>query len=265
MAGPYSEDAAGIGGGRFGDGGVIAISEGRVTAEGGRDAAGIGGGAAGSVTSIDISGGLIDASSEYRAAAVGGGYSGKCGAVRIAGGTVRARADIAIPPSSTGRASADIGIGYSGGTNQCSVTIAGGSVHDAGRGIVWPNPTDGSARVWRVDVGGLPENAPVQVAFLYSTAGTAYGTDGIYADPKNPETLVKEITAPTAEALEKSIREWQTHCVGASRAGANGAGAKLEYALRCAQKGVEVLISHAKYPIAKIRSGQARRTRICIE
>ena len=90
-------------------------------------------------------------------------------------------------------------------------------------------------------------------------------TDGIYADPKDPDTLVREITAPTAEALEEAILQWQTHCVGASRAGANGAGAKLEYALRCAQKGVEVLISHAKYPIAKIRSGQARRTRICIE
>ena len=90
-------------------------------------------------------------------------------------------------------------------------------------------------------------------------------TDGIYADPKDPETLVKEITAPTAEALEESVREWQTHCVGASRAGANGAGAKLEYALRCAKTGVEVIISHARNPIAKILSGEARRTRIWIE
>ena len=90
-------------------------------------------------------------------------------------------------------------------------------------------------------------------------------TDGIYADPNDPDTLVSEITAPDARGLSEKVREWQTHCVGASRAGANGAGAKLEYALRCASTGVEVLIAHARYPIAKILSGQVRRTRIAIE
>ena len=89
--------------------------------------------------------------------------------------------------------------------------------------------------------------------------------DGIYADPHDPATLVSEITAPDAQKLTEKVREWQTHCVGASRAGANGAGAKLEYALRCAATGVEVLIAHARYPIAKILSGEARRTRIAIE
>lgn len=90
-------------------------------------------------------------------------------------------------------------------------------------------------------------------------------TEGIYADPGDPGTLVSEITAPDAEALTRKVQEWQTHCVGASRAGANGAGAKLEYALRCARTGVKVYIAHARYPIAKILSGQVRRTRIAIE
>ena len=90
-------------------------------------------------------------------------------------------------------------------------------------------------------------------------------TDGIYADPQDPSTLVSEITAPDAKGLEEAVRRWQGHCVGASRAGANGAGAKLEYALRCARTGVEVYIAHARYPIAKILSGQVRRTRIAIE
>ena len=90
-------------------------------------------------------------------------------------------------------------------------------------------------------------------------------TNGIYADPQNPDTLVQEITGKNAEDLKKKVREWQTHCVGASRTGANGAGAKLEYALRSALKGVEVLIANAKFPIAKILSGQAPRTRIAIE
>ena len=89
-------------------------------------------------------------------------------------------------------------------------------------------------------------------------------TDGIYADPRDPDTLVEEIIAPDADALTARVREWQTHCVGASRAGANGAGAKLEYALRCARTGVEVLIAHARHPVSKILSGAVRRTRIAI-
>ncbi len=40
-------------------------------------------------------------------------------------------------------------------------------------------------------------------------------SDGIYADPRDPATLVSEITAPNAEQLTQKVREWQTHCVGA--------------------------------------------------
>ena len=90
-------------------------------------------------------------------------------------------------------------------------------------------------------------------------------TEGIYADPDDPGTLVREITAPDAIGLEKQVRRWQSHCVGASRAGANGAGAKLEYALRSACTGVEVLIANARYPIKQILSGEANRTRIALE
>ena len=89
-------------------------------------------------------------------------------------------------------------------------------------------------------------------------------TEGIYADPRDPATLVREITAPDAAALEEKIRQWQQHCVGASRRGANGAGAKLEFALRSAKTGVEVFIANARYPIARILSGEVNRTRIAI-
>lgn len=89
-------------------------------------------------------------------------------------------------------------------------------------------------------------------------------TEGIYADPGDPATLVREITAPDARQLTQEVRKWQGHCVGASRAGANGAGAKLEYALRSACSGVEVLIAHARHPIARILSGEAACTRIAI-
>ncbi|MBE5787273.1 MAG: uridylate kinase, partial [Clostridiales bacterium] len=90
-------------------------------------------------------------------------------------------------------------------------------------------------------------------------------TEGIYADPKDPKTLVKEIYAPDAVSLEKEVRKWQDHCIGASRAGANGAKAKLEYALRSARTGVEVIIAHARHPIAKILSGEVDCTRIGIK
>lgn len=90
-------------------------------------------------------------------------------------------------------------------------------------------------------------------------------TEGIYADPADPATLVPAITAKDAASLEAAVRKWQSHCVGASRSGANGAGAKLEYALRSARSGVEVFIAHARHPIAKILSGQVACTRIAIE
>ena len=90
-------------------------------------------------------------------------------------------------------------------------------------------------------------------------------TEGIYADPRDPATLVREITAPDEKGLEEAVRKWQGHCVGASRAGANGAGAKLEYALRSAKSGVEVFIAHARHPIQKILSGNVNCTRIAIE
>ena len=117
--------------------------------------------------------------------------------------------------------------------------------------------------------------------------------DGIYRDPKDPSTLVRDVFAANGEeltrmvrelqthcvgacrnevindadteALEKSIREWQTHCVGASRAGANGAGAKLEFALRSALQGVSVTIANAKKcRLSDILEGRVPCTRIGI-
>ena len=65
-------------------------------------------------------------------------------------------------------------------------------------------------------------------------------TEGIYADPKDPKTLIRDVLAKTPEEMERKIRELQTHCMGASRAGANGAYAKLEYALGPAMRGTAV-------------------------
>lgn len=43
-------------------------------------------------------------------------------------------------------------------------------------------------------------------------------TEGIYADPKDPKTLIRDVEARTPEEMERKIRELQTYCMGASRA-----------------------------------------------
>ncbi len=89
--------------------------------------------------------------------------------------------------------------------------------------------------------------------------------DGIYRDPKDPSTLVTNVTAPDARALTEKITELQSHCVGASRAGANGAGAKLAFALRSALQGVTVIIGSAKkYRLHELLNGSAPCTRISL-
>ena len=89
-------------------------------------------------------------------------------------------------------------------------------------------------------------------------------TDGIYLDPKDPATLVENVEAPNAAELREKVEELKTHCRGASRSGANGAGAKLEYALRCASKGVEVIIGSPRYSLNALLDGSVPRTRIRI-
>ena len=87
-------------------------------------------------------------------------------------------------------------------------------------------------------------------------------TEGIYQDPRDPETLVQEVFAKDPEELEAQIRRLQQNCVGASRAGANGAGAKLEYALGCARGGTQVIIGHARHRLSDLVSGRVPCTRI---
>ena len=89
--------------------------------------------------------------------------------------------------------------------------------------------------------------------------------EGIYADAKDPSTLVRDVLAKTPEALEAKIRELQKHCIGASRAGANGAHAKLEFALAPAMRGTTVIIGHARHRISDLVEGRVPCTRIGVE
>ena len=87
-------------------------------------------------------------------------------------------------------------------------------------------------------------------------------TEGIYRDAKDPSTLVREVTGRDAQEVTRKVRELQKGCVGASRAGANGAFAKLEYALGPVSRGTTLVIGHARHRISKLLSGEVPCTRI---
>ena len=87
---------------------------------------------------------------------------------------------------------------------------------------------------------------------------------GIYLNADDPSTLVKCISGKDANELVDNIEEHKKYCVGASRAGANGARAKLEYVKDAATQGTTVYIASAKYTIAAVLSGDVPCTRIGI-
>lgn len=89
-------------------------------------------------------------------------------------------------------------------------------------------------------------------------------TEGIYRDPKDPSTLVRSVLCADGETLLSRIRTLQDSCVGASRAGANGARAKLEFAVKPALHGATVIIGHARHKLSDLLSGAVPHTRIGI-
>ncbi len=90
-------------------------------------------------------------------------------------------------------------------------------------------------------------------------------TLGIYKDGKNAETLIKEISGKDVYELLDNITECENYCSGASRAGANGAKAKLEYIKEAVKIGTRVIIGNAKYSIKDLVSGNAPATRIGVK
>ena len=89
--------------------------------------------------------------------------------------------------------------------------------------------------------------------------------DGIYTDPKDASTIVREVAAKDGEEMEARIRQLQEYCSGASRAGANGAKAKLEFALKSALQGTTVVIGHARHHLSDLTEGRVPCTRIGLE
>ncbi|MBR3195319.1 MAG: uridylate kinase [Clostridia bacterium] len=84
--------------------------------------------------------------------------------------------------------------------------------------------------------------------------------EGIYEDPEDPSTLVREIGGKDTDEVLANVREMQRHCVGASRPGANGAKAKLEFIADPVQNGTTVIIGHARHHIRELVEGTVPRT-----
>ena len=90
-------------------------------------------------------------------------------------------------------------------------------------------------------------------------------TEGIYQNPADPTTLVRDVTGSTIDEVERAVRALQENCVGASRAGANGARAKLEYALQSVRGGTTVIIGHARHRLSDLVNGRVPCTRIGVD
>lgn len=87
-------------------------------------------------------------------------------------------------------------------------------------------------------------------------------TNGIYTDKNNSSTLISKISGKDTYELIESIEHYQNYCDGASRAGANGARAKLEYIKEPAKNGTTVFIANSKYMLKDIISGVAPSTKV---
>jgi glutamate 5-kinase len=86
--------------------------------------------------------------------------------------------------------------------------------------------------------------------------------EGIYAEPTDPSTLIPEIGGANVEEVIENIRFHQQSCVGASRKGANGAKAKLEFCIEPVRQKTTVFIASANYKLTDVIAGKAPCTRI---
>lgn len=90
-------------------------------------------------------------------------------------------------------------------------------------------------------------------------------TDGILNDPNDESSLVERVSGKDLYELLDNVEELQKHCKGASRKGAHGARAKLEYIKEPLKNGTNVIIASSKYSIKDILDGTARATRIGLD
>ena len=87
-------------------------------------------------------------------------------------------------------------------------------------------------------------------------------TDGIYLNPDDEKSLILNVGGKDTDELIANVEALQTHCKGASRKGAQGAWAKLEYIKEPLKNGTQVIIASSRYKIKDILDGNVPATRI---
>lgn len=83
---------------------------------------------------------------------------------------------------------------------------------------------------------------------------------GLLENPQDNNSLIKEVTGKDIYELLDNIDELKKCCVGASRIGANGMKAKLEYISEPIKNGTTVIIGHARYRLKDLITGTVERT-----
>lgn len=73
-------------------------------------------------------------------------------------------------------------------------------------------------------------------------------------------SLIKEVIGKNIYELLDNVNELKKCCVGASRKGANGMKAKLEYISEPIKNGTTIIIGHSKYRIKDLIMGNVERT-----
>lgn len=85
-------------------------------------------------------------------------------------------------------------------------------------------------------------------------------TEGLLRDPDDASSLIKKVEGKDSYELIEHIRELQQCCNGASRKGASGMKAKLEYLIEPIKQGTTAIIGHSKYRIKDLMEGNVDRT-----
>lgn len=91
------------------------------------------------------------------------------------------------------------------------------------------------------------------------------GVDGIFTDMNDKNSLIKTISGKDIYEVIEHIEYYQNYCDGASRKGANGARAKLEYVKEPAKLGTTIYIANSKYNISDILNEKVPSTKIGID
>lgn len=87
-------------------------------------------------------------------------------------------------------------------------------------------------------------------------------TDGILSDANDKNSLVERVGGKDIYELLENVDELQKHCSGASRKGAHGAWAKLEFIKEPLKNGAQVIIASSRFSLKSILDGSVKATRI---